>query len=364
MEEYLEYLFGSLENYTNQVVNKLVRTMVSRGIATEKESEQDQKVYIGDILSGRQQLKHCIAESEQAVKNIEKWEFEKSYRYSIFLSLEEYNDKIIEQLIKGEQIKEYDTLKTIEPLYSVINIPTVKTYNNNLFFKFLVKLSATDSDGNENKCRYPVIVILYPKQSIIEIRFDSIGALYSKDKLKHIYHVLTWLRDNLNTNITPIDLRNVADYVKENGEKDGVVLAAQDMRMASGGKATIDVGNDDTKVLPFIGELKILLKEYEEEFKKSPVIKTALEEFIYDKENLSEFPWIRFRFEERSIEVKISFDYGRENFSLLQHYHSQLVKNLGKERMDYVAAYLSEVRNTIEVLSNNEDGTEEVFRSF
>lgn len=73
MEEYLEYLYGSLENYTNQVVNKLVKTMVSKGIATEKESEQTRKVYIGGFLSGRQQLKHCIAESEQAIKKIEKW---------------------------------------------------------------------------------------------------------------------------------------------------------------------------------------------------------------------------------------------------------------------------------------------------
>ena len=358
MEEHLEYLFGSLDGYSNQVVNKLIKEMVNSGIATEKKDEKTKKVYIGDMSSNRQRLKYCIKESNQAVRDIEQWEFEKNYKYSLFLLSENYDSTIIEKLIENQKIKEYETLNGIEPVRPVLDVPTVRYYGDNLFLKFLIKLKATDSDGNENKCRYPLIVIIYPKQNIIELRFDSMGALFGKDKLKYVYHAITWIGKNLDALIAPIDLRDVADYIKEKGEDDGVVLLAQDMRMASGGKATIDVGNDDTKVLPFIGELKLLLEEYEEEFNKVPVLKNVLEEFIYEKENLSEFPWVKFRFEEKDIEVKITFDYGKLKFSLLQHYSSQLVKNLGKERMDYVTTYLSEVRKIIEELSNNEEGTE------
>ena len=53
MEENLEYMLGSLDNYTNQVINRLVKNLVTNGVATEKEAEQGEKVYIGEteILS-------------------------------------------------------------------------------------------------------------------------------------------------------------------------------------------------------------------------------------------------------------------------------------------------------------------------
>ena len=81
MKENLDYMLGSLEGYTNQVINKLVKNLLSEGIATEKEDEQNGKVYIGDKLSKKQGLRYCITESERAVKSIEEWEFEKNYKY-------------------------------------------------------------------------------------------------------------------------------------------------------------------------------------------------------------------------------------------------------------------------------------------
>ena len=38
MEENLEYMLGSLDNYTNQVINRLVKNLVTNGVATEKEA--------------------------------------------------------------------------------------------------------------------------------------------------------------------------------------------------------------------------------------------------------------------------------------------------------------------------------------
>lgn len=357
MEENLEYMLGSLDNYTNQAINKLVKNLVSSGVATEKESEQNEKVYIGDRLSKRQGLQYCLSISNLAVKSIEEWEFEKNYKYSLFLTQKSFDGENFGNLIEDGKIILYDALEESEPLHAIVDVPTLRSYENDLYLKFLLKLKATDVDGRQNKCRYPIIAIIYPESNIIELRFEAMGSVYGREKFRYVYETIAWLRNNLKTIIEPMDLREVADFIKEYGEENGVVLAAQDMRMANGGKATVDVGNDDTNVLPFIGELKVLLEEYKDEFDKSPLIKSALEEFIYDKENLSEFPWVRFRFEERGIEVKITFDYGKEKISLLQHYHSQLIRNIGKERMDYVTAYLSEVRNNIEELSNCDEGT-------
>lgn len=303
MEENLEYMLGSLDNYTNQVISKLVKNLVTSGVATEKETEQDKKVYIGDKLSKKQGLKYCISMSDLAVKSIEEWEFEKNYKYSLFLNQDSFSEENFRNLIENGQVKLYDDLKENEPLHVVVEKPTLRTYDGNLYLKFLIKLKATDTEGRQSKCRYPIIVIFYSESDIIELRFDSIGSMYGRDKFKYVYESIAWLRNNLKTTIKPIDLRDVADFIKENGEENKVVLAAQDMRMANGGKATVDIGNDDTNILPFIGELKVLLEEYKDEFDKSPIIKSALEEFIYDKENLSDFPWVKFRFEDRDIEV-------------------------------------------------------------
>lgn len=356
MEENLEYMLGSLDNYTNQVINRLVKNLVTNGVATEKEAEQGEKVYIGDKLSKKQGLRHCLSISSLAVQSVEKWEFEKNYKYSFFLTQENFSEKKLKKLIENEKVKLYDDLKGYEPLYVVAERPTVRFYEDNLYLKFLIKLKATDTEGNQSKCRYPIIVIIYSKSDIIEVRFDSMGSMYYRDKFRYVYETIAWLRNNLETNIKLLDLRDVAYFIRENGKDNRVVLAAQDMRMANGGKATVDVGNDDTNVLPFIGELKVLLEEYKEEFDKAPIIKDVLEEFIYNKENLSDFPWIKFRFEDRDIEVKITFDYGKRKISLLQHYQSQLVKNVGKERMDYVTSYLLKVRNNIKELSDNNEG--------
>lgn len=159
----------------------------------------------------------------------------------------------------------------------------------------------------------------------------------------------------MKVNLIPIELDDIVDYIKRNGKEKDVVLAGQDMLMASGAKATIDIGNDDNEILPFIGELKAIMEEYSEELSKVAELKTALDDFIYEKENLSEFPWVKFKFGEKSIEVKFTFNYGKENGCLLQHLYSPLKSNQGRERMDYVTNYIIDVRNIIAELPTEQD---------
>ncbi len=123
-----------------------------------------------------------------------------------------------------------------------------------------------------------------------------------------------------------------------------------ELLMATGGKATIEVGKNDKMILPFIGELKILMENYKEEFEQVPVLKQAFQDFIFEKENLSEFPWVRFKFKENNFEVKFIFDYGQEKGCLLHHFSSSLKANQGRGRMDYVTNYIIRVRNIINKL--------------
>lgn len=347
--EVLEYTLKSLNECTNQTLHKIVNIFIEDGIATKKDEENNDKIYIGSMTS-KLGLSLCLKEQNSAIKSIEKWEFDKNYKYSMLFDVKNFDEKLINNLLVSNQMVCYDNLNGCEALYSAAMNPSIKKVDGNYCLKFNFKLNATDTYGEMLKKRYTVVAIYYSDKQLLELRFDTVEQIYSRDRFSFAYDALEWLRRYMGLSITAIDLKIIADYIKKNGKIDRVVPSAQDMHMASGGKATVEVGNNDKMVLPFIGELKILMDSYNDDFKKVPVLKKVFEDFIYEKENLSEFPWIRFKFEEKNFEVKFLFDYGRENGCLLQHFHSALRANQGRERMDYVTNYIIKVRDIVKKL--------------
>ncbi|MBS6644527.1 MAG: hypothetical protein KH366_13190 [Clostridiaceae bacterium] len=344
----LGYTLESLNEYTVYSAHKLVEILISDGIATKKNKEKEEKVYIGE-MNDRIGLTFCVGKENKAIKSIEKWEFDKNYRYSMLYQLNQIcNRNLFLEALEQNKIICYDELESYENLNTVAQMPSLLEKENGFFLKFNFKLDAVDSVGENYKKRYSIIAVFYKGNNLIELRFDSLEAIFTKERFKYAYQVIEWIRFYLNMEIRPMNLTPIIDYIKKNGKNDGVVLAGQDMLMASGAKATVDVGNDDSMVLPFIGEVKLLMKKYEEEFKKVPEIKEAFEEFIYEKENLSEFPWVKFKFSCRSFEVKFTFDVGKDACCLLQHYHSPLKVNQGRGRMDYVTDYIIKIRNLID----------------
>jgi len=144
-----------------------------------------------------------------------------------------------------------------------------------------------------------------------------------------------------------MDLDEELDYMKKYGEDDKVINSARDMLFSTGGKATIDIGKNEKMILPFIGELKEMLQEYEAEFNASPKLKGVLEEFIMEKEEMSEFIWMKFIFSEKNIPVKFTTQYGEDRVCLIKHLFSNKSTNIGRERMDYVTKYIINLRKNI-----------------
>lgn len=341
-----EYTIGSIDNYSIQSARCLVELLVKNGISTKKDKRHPNRVYIGDLREV-EGVKHSLEKNPDAIKCIERWEFNKNYRYSILFDITNISIESIDDIIVQNKAMDYNKIEGYENLYNEITTPSIVRDDDSILIKFNLKISALDAFGNKYKGRYPLLVILYLSEQIMEIRFDSFKSVYGIDKYKYVHNTISWFRAYLGLQIEPIKFEDICDYIKKNGEHDHVFLASQDMRMSSGGKATIDIGNDDNMVLPFIGELKMLMDQYSEDFIAAPKIKQLLEEFIYEKENLSEFPWIKFRFDEKKIEVKFTFEYGDDNVCLLQHFSSYLKSNAGRERMDYVTQYIIKTRASL-----------------
>ena len=350
----LDYTLASVKDYTAQSAHSILDLLIDDGIATKREKEKDGKLYIGQ-MSEKQGLSFCLSRVNDSIKNIEKWEFDKTYRYSMLFEVYNFNKDVFEELVEKHDAFWYDKINEYEELYPVIQKPSiVKDCDNGIYtLKFNLRLDATDAFGNNLKKRYSVLSIFYTKENLLEIRFDGIAAQFSKDKFYFAQNTLSWIRTYMKIGLQAVQLFETVDYIKRHGNKNEVVLSGQDMLMASGGKATIDIGNNDKELLPFIGELKAIMEEYADEFDKAPELKTALDDFIYEKENLSEFPWVKFRFGEKVIEVKFTFNYSEENGCLLQHLYSPLRSNQGRERMDYVTNYIIDVRNIIAELPDD-----------
>ena len=128
---------------------------------------------------------------------------------------------------------------------------------------------------------------------------------------------------------------------------ENVKLIAQSMKLPNGGNAQLDVGNNQEYILPFIGELRSLLNDNQAELEKVPDFREALEQFMFEMEEMSDYPWIELLWENeiktRSIRVKFVFNYMNKSYCLIQYYYSNVL--IGMERMNYVIEYIVNHRN-------------------
>jgi hypothetical protein len=349
----VSYTLETIKVYPNIMKTLIIRNFENKGFVTKvKIEDEDNKevkpVYIGNIPSNSR-LDYSISQNNFLVKEIEYWEFKKSYKYSMIFNIEQFDNNIINNLLDNGTIKDYKTYKEDE--YENLNNEAIKPshliFDKKIYLKFNFHLHTYDTTGNEINNRYPVLLILDNENHIIEYRFDSMNAAMSKDKLRYVKPVMAWVDTNIGVNKTNIDFEKIVSYAEEHKKDDHVSICGQDMYFKSGGNATIDTGKDDSMVLPFIGELKKMITDNEEEFNKSPIIKDLIIDFIEEKENFSSIPWAKLYFQDMNIKAKFTYNYNSEDLSIIQHFYSSLISNTGKERMDYVTDYIIKTRDNI-----------------
>ena len=125
-----------------------------------------------------------------------------------------------------------------------------------------------------------------------------------------------------------------------------IKLISQYMNMKNGSKAELNVGDNEEYVLPIIGELKNIMNDLKEELDKNLKIKDALEQFIYEKEETTDYPWIEIlflnkeRIKTRNNHVKFVFNYMNKNYTLITYYYNDTL--IGMERMNDVTNFIGE----------------------
>ena len=237
-------------------------------------------------------------------------------------------------------------------LYDGYECPQCLCENDNIvLLKFNRKFEAIDPfTANELFIRYPVVIALHKNEKIVEIRFDSLNRVFMKKPddfyAQVVDEALEYIQSEYGQQLLALDMDFLIRKLRGERDKDtNVCLIAQSMKMANGSTADLHVGNNEEYVLPFIGELQNLLIDYASDFEKVPELKAALEQYIYEKEAMSDYPWISLLWKDeiktRSIQVKITFNYCQKSYHLLLHYANTLV---GMEKMNHVVRFISEAK--------------------
>lgn len=290
---------------------------------------------ITEITTVNKRLEFIFGKLNNIYKKCEEFEYLRAYRYFAIFKFDEIEEDIIDELLNNKSIIKYGEEEFIS--FTAQN-PTVKIDNDKVIFKFSFYLRSKDDEND--KMKYPVLVILDKEEKTLEIRLDSVKFKYkNKEKFykETIDKVKAWLKSMLRINMEVIDFQAVSKYVKENKSNEVIITALKMKR--NGTMAVLDSASNEFLTIPILGELKELLLKNNEIFlknKETKEIKSILDKFIKNIEETSELPSVKMLWYEKKIRIIVLESYKDSDYSLLKF----LDELKDGECMDYVTKYL------------------------
>ena len=335
VSDYARYISNSLIEYrylNKRQVRKILKMLKKREIINDINSDIDCKEDLINKLNSKKR--------EKVLKVIEEYEYQKPYKYSILYEIEDLSN--IEEKVKKVINSRKGFLEPeIDYLSQVFRKPSIINEENLLEFKFSYIIKNREDDSTTIK--YPVVVVIHKKSSILQIKFDSLSVDY---KIGNYFvainkKIKAWFEKILKMKLIHVNvLKIVANIVekKENNpeEYEEVTEYIKDLEDRYNGRTSLKANNNDD--LPIIDQLKSLSESFENEEDR-----LLLEDFIEDFEAGVKYherglKWKREGKTGRKIKQIVSFkkNYSNEGFTLCHFYGG----NQTKERMNYVIRYL------------------------
>lgn len=349
-ETYIKYIKYTLGTYNKVSKRELIKLYKDANLAKKKESQvtlfDDSQVDI-DYSNLDATIIKCIEKNDKAIEIYEKFQFTKFYKYAVLFSCDDFENVIN----KINDIPEYSYADETK-LFDELKQPRKLSFENEELILFNKKFEAVHPQTTEELLlQYPIIVVIHKDSKIIEFRFDAIKRLFTDgDRDQTIYtklieELINYFHSEYSINLIPLDLDFMVEITK-NEDNNNIKLLSQYMFLKNGGKAQLTVGNNEEYVLPIIGELKNIMNELKDELDKNFKIKDALEQFIYEKEETTDYPWIEVLFldeegvKTRNNHVKFTFNYMNRNYCLITYYYNDTLIEM--ERMNNVTRFIGE----------------------
>ena len=350
-ESYINYIKYTLTTYNKSNKKLLLKIFEDKGIAKKKDDQTnlfDNELVQIDYSNIDDSIFECIEKSNEAIQEYDKFQFTRNYKYSVICTVNNF-EKLLKEVSSIPEYK-YDANKI--KIFDDIKEPIRYEYLDCTILLFNKKYEAIHPQtGDELFLHYPVLLGFHKELKLVEIRFDTVKRLFTGgDRDQTIYirlidEILKFIEGNYHISLNPLDLDFMIELMKKN-ENEDIKLISQYMNLATGGKAQLAVGNNEEYVLPIIGELKNIISDLKEELDKNLKIKDTLEQFIFEKEETTEYPWIEVLFlnkegiKTRNNHVKFTFNYMNKNYSLITYYYNDAL--IGMERMNDVTRFIGE----------------------
>lgn len=360
-DNYLLYILGAVDGYPIKTKKHLQKLFINNNVAQRNsqisfETIGEECLDITEVAL-TDYVKGTLENNVKAVNIFEKWEFEKDYKYSVLFLCDDFSKKYDElaAIIDNQHLSNESEITT-----ETFDNPVVYQINNQLILKFNMVFSAFDPlNQNELLVKYPFLVVFFKELSIVELRFDAIKRVFLSEKNEQnvysdlISEIRKLLRTKYNIHLTPFDLDYMTNLANSNITE--AIVTAEYKKLPNGGNAQLEVGNNEKFILPIIGDLKVIIEKYKNDLAKVPSLADALNQFIFENDELSDYTWLEVMWpnevKTRSIRVKFIFNYKGEQYTLMQHYYNALI---GMGRMNYVAERISQYKKSFQ--DTNENG--------
>lgn len=347
--EYIKLVNNTILNdYPEYLLKQVLKVLEDNKVIVNKkrQSKKEQDTNLIDV-SNYEDIKEKINKiirynNEALIKAVETVEFKKSYRYTTIFSYDNFQEEILERLISNNQIQYYNENKdSFDKVDFIAKNPTVLKEENKVTFKFSYK--KINKEQNKEEIKYIAQAVLFTDINILEVRFDQIRGCFKDEDLFYknlVLSIKAWIQGFLKINLSEIEFKAIIKKIVKNYNKDEknaeVIPYTTALAMKDGSKAILDIDSKKKFTVPILGELKLLIKENETQFKKSEEAYNLLMEFIDIIEETSDLPWMRLFWHKEGILIRINHQYYGADFSLFQFYGD--LKNT--EMMDYVTRYL------------------------
>lgn len=328
-----------LDIYPSYTKKTILKQAVDEGLIINNKKHSDQmtlnftdSIDVTDDETIDDKFKHML-DSENILAMIEEYEYKKPYRHFCYFEYSSLNIQKIEQLVKDGRVNVFD--KKERKAIDVSEKPTIYLLGELIYLKFSYILQ----NDTGRTIKYVMLAIIDKGNNLLEIRFDRVGIAY---KNSHNYYknkigdILKYFEENIDLEVISIDFKAVVDYMKS--EKDDITIVAQRMTR-NGTTAYLEAYEDETSIIPILGELDSFIEEQKELFDRddnTKEIRSKLKNFLKEIEEKSDMPLVKIRMDESGIKFGITHNYKDTDYSLFMLY-GELIR---EEMMSSVKKYL------------------------
>lgn len=346
---YIQFVKSTIGGYSNKINKYLYKDFINKGFinkdgALKFDLEDSSPVDVSMYSAVSEKVQACVEKNIKALREFEKWEFIKDFKYSVVYLCENFDDAVK----KIKNIIDYNDFNDCENeyMFNSFDKPIKFELEKYIFLKFNFQFSAIHpTTGEELVVKYPFLVVFHKDSEMVEFRFDTLKRFFLEDSNDSRTYSLKislmekFLLEHYDCILSNLDLNFLISATKNDSN---VQLISQYMKLPNGGNAQLEVGNNDEYVLPFIDELKNIIRDFNEDLSKVAGLQDALQQFMFEIEEMSDYPWIELLWDNevktRKIRVKFVFNYMNNNYCLMQHYYSDAL--IGMERMNHVIDYI------------------------